>query len=119
MLVRVFSCAIIGLDGVVVEFSVDIGGGLPGITIVWLSFGKLPVSVQTDFREIKGQENFKRALDVAAAGGHNAITSWTTDISIQPDNGRYSFLRSWISTYNYPCKKIDRVLTLDYPSNHP
>ncbi len=36
MLARVFSCAIIGLDGVVVEVEVDIGRGLPGITIVGL-----------------------------------------------------------------------------------
>lgn len=36
MLARVFSCAIIGLDGVIVEVEVDIGRGLPGITIVGL-----------------------------------------------------------------------------------
>lgn len=30
--------------------------------------------VQTDFGEIKGQEHVKRALEVAAAGGHNIIT---------------------------------------------
>jgi magnesium chelatase family protein len=28
---------------------------------------------QTDFSEVKGQENIKRALEIAAAGGHNAI----------------------------------------------
>ena len=36
MLARVFSCAIIGLDGVVVEVEVDTGQGLPKIIIVGL-----------------------------------------------------------------------------------
>ena len=36
MLARVFSCAVLGLEGVIIEIEVDIGRGLPGMTIVGL-----------------------------------------------------------------------------------
>jgi len=34
---------------------------------------ELPVITQTDFREIKGQEHVKRAMEVAGAGGHHML----------------------------------------------
>ena len=37
MLAKVFSCAVVGLDGVVVEVEVDTGLGLPSFVIVGLS----------------------------------------------------------------------------------
>jgi magnesium chelatase family protein len=36
MLARVYSCAVIGLEGVIVEVEVDTGEGLPSIVIVGL-----------------------------------------------------------------------------------
>ena len=36
MLARTFSCAVVGLDGVIVEVEVDYSNGLPGMTIVGL-----------------------------------------------------------------------------------
>ena len=36
MLARVFSCAVIGLEGVIIEVELDTGQGLPNIVVVGL-----------------------------------------------------------------------------------
>ncbi|HRE50098.1 MAG TPA: YifB family Mg chelatase-like AAA ATPase [Flavitalea sp.] len=36
-------------------------------------WGRSPAETDVDFSEVKGQANIKRALEIAAAGGHNAI----------------------------------------------
>jgi len=55
MLARVYSCAVIGLDGVIVEVEVDTGEGLPSMVIV----GWPDVAVQ-ESREL-AQAAFKNA----------------------------------------------------------
>ncbi len=48
-------------------------GKTPLPPIVSPDYETLPAGVETDFQEIKGQEHAKRALEVAAAGGHNVL----------------------------------------------
>ena len=36
MLAKILSCAVVGLDGVLVEVEVDVGQGLPGMVVVGL-----------------------------------------------------------------------------------
>jgi len=53
MLARVFSCAVIGLDGVIVEVEVDFGQGLPHMAIVGLPDAAVQESRERVFSAIK------------------------------------------------------------------
>lgn len=57
----------------VVDFISDENTLTPIQTNVEEAFAMKPADYDIDFSEVKGQENIKRAMEIAAAGGHNAI----------------------------------------------
>ncbi len=69
-----------GLDVIGVESIVDVVLFLEGKKEIFptqvctqAQFMALAEGIDLDFAEVKGQENVKRAMEVAAAGGHNII----------------------------------------------
>jgi magnesium chelatase family protein len=58
----------------VVEFFKSEGTSIPPIDIdIEKEFLNSQITFQNDFSEVKGQDNIKRALEIAASGGHNVI----------------------------------------------
>lgn len=57
----------------VVDFLEDESLLQPTIVNTREEFANAQNNYEIDFSEVKGQENIKRALEIAAAGGHNAI----------------------------------------------
>ncbi|MEI8110165.1 MAG: YifB family Mg chelatase-like AAA ATPase [Chitinophagia bacterium] len=57
----------------VVDFISDENTLSPVQNNVEEAFSMKPADYDIDFSEVKGQENIKRAMEIAAAGGHNAI----------------------------------------------
>ncbi len=69
MLSRVYSCAVIGLDGVIVEVEVDFGQGLPHMAIVGLPDAAVQESRERVYSAIKNAGMFypRKALTVNLA----------------------------------------------------
>lgn len=57
----------------VVDFFTGTGNLEPTIVDTRAEFSKDSNAYSVDFTDVKGQENVKRALEIAAAGGHNVI----------------------------------------------
>ncbi|HEV8081245.1 MAG TPA: YifB family Mg chelatase-like AAA ATPase [Chitinophagaceae bacterium] len=57
----------------VINFFVDENSLLPTVVNTREEFAHAQSDYEIDFCDVKGQENIKRALEIAAAGGHNAI----------------------------------------------
>lgn len=57
----------------VINFFIDENSLEPTIVNTREEFAHAQSDYEIDFSDVKGQENIKRALEIAAAGGHNAI----------------------------------------------
>jgi magnesium chelatase family protein len=57
----------------VIDFFKDINSIEPTVVNTREEFAHAQSDFDIDFCDVKGQENIKRALEIAAAGGHNAI----------------------------------------------
>lgn len=66
---------VIGIDNLLEAIEFFNGKNTPAPTVVNTreAFEQSVSEIIADFSDVKGQENIKRALKIAAAGGHNAI----------------------------------------------
>ena len=72
-MVNNFNVYAVGHIREVIDFFADENSIEPTVVNTREEFANAQSDYDIDFSEVKGQENIKRALEIAAAGGHNAI----------------------------------------------
>lgn len=104
MLARVFSCAVIGLEGVIIEVEVDTGQGLPSIVVVGL-----PDAAVQESRE-RVQSAIKNS---GLALPRNHVTVNLAPAAVRKEGPAYDLpiaVGMLIATGQLPAKSVDEAL---------
>jgi hypothetical protein len=108
MLAKVTSCAVVGLDGVLIEVEIDISRGLPSMTIVGLpdaaaqeSRERVRAAIKNSGLPFPSDESLLQLVDYLS--GHQRLAPYEVNFSLDgnnlphfPGDGDNHVLREWV-----------------------